>query len=433
MVQGGIYDHIGGGLSRYSVDSEWLVPHFEKMLYDNALLLERLSDAWLRSGDELFRLRIGETVDWLLRDMTTGGGFAASLDADSPGGEGAFYVWRPAEIEAVLGPEASEAFCAIYDITPAGNFEGASIPNRLRNPALADAATEARLATWRRALLEVRDRRPRPARDDKILTDWNGLLIAGLARAGMATGRTDYIGRAAATYRFISESMMADGRLFHAARGDARLEIGFATDYAAMIRAALALHGATGEGAYVNDAVRLTAVLDRRYWDGNAAAYRLTADDAEALIARPLPLFDESIPSANALIAAGVAHLASLTGESHFGLRADTILTAHCGAASQVLGKAGLFNALDQRLNATEIVIVAASRAEAAPLLEVIGQNWREAFVLSVIPNAAELHATHPAFGKKAVDGMATAYVCRGMTCSAPVTSPEAVRELLAL
>lgn len=424
MVQGGIYDHVGGGLSRYSVDDRWLVPHFEKMLYDNALLLERLTAAWLATGEELFRVRIDETITWLRREMRVEGAFAASLDADSPGGEGAYYVWRPDEIIAVLGSEAAAEFCRVYDITPGGNFEGASIPNRLATQDSLGAEAEARLASARAILLQERQSRIGPGRDDKILADWNGFLIAALARAGSALGRPDWVIDAVETYRFIRATMMRDGRLCHSYRAGAILPVGFASDYGAMIRAALALHDVTLDAAYVDDAARFAGTLDKHYWDASVLAYRLTADDVEALVARPLPLFDDSIPSANAVITTGLARLASLTGNAGHRDRVHEILHAHIGGAGQVLGKAGLFNALDQTLNGTEIAVVVPAGASPDAMLGEIRKSWRESFVLTVLSGPAQLPVDHPAFGKTAIDNRPTVYVCRGQTCSVPITEP---------
>ena len=432
MSQGGIYDHIGGGLSRYSVDDRWLVPHFEKMLYDNALYLERLTSAWLTTGEDLFRIRIEETIAWLLREMRVEGAFAASLDADSEGGEGRFYVWRPGEVEAVLGNEAAAEFCAIYDITAAGNFEGASIPNRLGGLTLLSDDDEERLAAMRTELLAARDRRPRPTRDDKVLADWNGLMVAALAGASVALGRLDWLTHASDAYRFLHETMVVNERLMHSAKDGSVLGVGFAGDHAAMMKAAIALHQATQVATYLEDADRYAEMLDLHFWDDEASAYRMTADDTEALIMRPLPIHDDSIPSANATIATALARLAGLTGNAAYGERADRILTAHCGEARSVLGKAGLFNALDQRLNGTDIVIAGASPGKVdGDLLDAVRASWRDRFTLLVLEGAEDLPASHPAFRKAATDGRPTAYVCRGQACSAPVTEARALVKML--
>jgi len=431
MSQGGIYDHVGGGLSRYSVDESWLVPHFEKMLYDNALFLERLTAAWLATGKRLFRVRIEETVAWLFREMRVDGAFASSLDADSEGGEGRFYVWRQDELAEILGRTDAREFAAVYDITPTGNFEGASVPNRLADVELFAEPDEARLAGMRAKLLEARGRRPRPARDDKILADWNGLVIAALAGAATALGRTDWLDAAGEAYRFIRGTMTVDGRLRHSYKDGTLLPVGFAADGAAMMKAAIALHQAALDDRYLEDAARFAETLDRYFWDAEASAYRMTADDAEALIMRPLPLFDDSVPSANAIIATALARLASLTGERSYADRADRILGAHCGAARSVLGKGGLFNALDQRIGGVDIVLIAPSAEAAGALLETVRMNWRSVFTLLLRRDGDPLPVSHPAHGKTASTGRPTAYVCRGQTCSAPVTDPADLAALL--
>ncbi len=235
MSQGGIYDHLGGGFSRYSVDERWLVPHFEKMLYDNAQLLELLALAHARTGNDLFRERAIETVGWLSREMTTGGGaFASSLDADSEGEEGRFYVWSLGEIEAVLGKDDAAYFASHYDVTPAGNFEGHNILNRLATAAQSDPDEE-RLAQLRAKSLAARARRVRPGLDDKVLADWNGLIIAALANAGALLEESDWIERAARAFEFIARSMTKGDRVGHSWRDGRLVFPGLSSDFAAMI------------------------------------------------------------------------------------------------------------------------------------------------------------------------------------------------------
>ena len=246
ICEGGIYDHLGGGFSRYSVDERWLVPHFEKMLYDNALLLELLALAHQRSANELFRIRARETVDWLAREMTTGeGAFCASLDADLEGEEGKFYVWSLAEVESVLGKDEAALFAAHYDVTSEGNFEGYNILNRLKHLPRS-IEVEKRLAPMRAELLAARAKRVRPGLDDKVLADWNGLMIAGLVHAGTTLDEPRFIGLAARAFAFIAARMTRGDRLGHSWREGRLLFPGLASDHAAMIAAALALHEATG-------------------------------------------------------------------------------------------------------------------------------------------------------------------------------------------
>jgi uncharacterized protein YyaL (SSP411 family) len=433
IVQGGIYDHLAGGMARYSVDDRWLVPHFEKMLYDNAQLIERLALAWVAGGDPLFRVRIDETVGWLLRDMRAEGAFAASIDADSPEGEGAFATWTPAEVEAVLGPEDGRFFASVYDITETGNFEGRSIPNRLARPVPLDDADETRLADMRRRLLAARLTRPQPIRDDKILADWNGLAIAALAIAGALCGREDWLAAARDAYRFILAALAPDGRLHHSLRVGRLGPAGFASDYAAMIRAALALAMATADPAYVADAVRLTDIAGRHHWDAEATAYRFTPDDGEALVARPLPLIDEATPNANGQMAVNLIRLWRLTGDDAYRARADALLARHSGlVAANVIGGASFLNAIDERVTGVDIVIVVLPGVSAEPLVAAVRSRWRDSYTLALHSGTtAELPASHPAHGKRASGDTATAYVCRAETCSAPITEPDALAAVL--
>ena len=265
MSEGGIYDHLGGGFSRYSVDEKWLVPHFEKMLYDNAQLLELLALAWQHSGVSLFAERAHETVAWLMREMTTeAGAFAASLDADSEGEEGKFYVWAKSEIFELLGSDDGEFFAHHYDVTKSGNFEGHNILNRLKNVPRSDA-DEARLSPLRATLLHARSRRVRPGLDDKVLADWNGLMIAALVNAGIALDEPNWLAMARRAFEFIARNMTKGDRLGHSWRDGKLLFPGLASDFAAMIRAALALYEATGERADLELALTWQAAFDTHY------------------------------------------------------------------------------------------------------------------------------------------------------------------------
>ena len=275
MCEGGIYDHLGGGFSRYSVDERWLVPHFEKMLYDNAQLLELLALAYARSGNPLFAQRARETVGWLAREMTTPeGGFAASLDADSEGEEGKFYVWSKAEIVALLGADDGKFFAKHYDVSEEGNFEGQNILNRLKDSGRT-VADEQRLAPLLDKLLAARASRVRPGLDDKVLADWNGLMIAALVNAGILLDEPEWIAMGARAFDFIAKEMTRDinieQRLGHSWRAGKLLFPGLASDFAAMIRAALSLYEATGNarlsGARVGVAGRARCALRRpRHW-----------------------------------------------------------------------------------------------------------------------------------------------------------------------
>src|ERR1700758_743698 len=273
ICEGGIYDHLGGGFARYSVDERWLVPHFEKMLYDNAQLLELLAIAYRRTGKPLYRQRARETVEWLKREMTNGeGAFAASLDADSEGEEGKFYVWSYDEVIRQLGVEDGEFFARHYDVTPAGNFEGHTILNRLRPQPRSDD-DEARLAGLRTKLLHARAARVRPGLDDKVLADWNGLMIAALAHAGSMLDEPRWVDLASRAFDLVAQSMTRGDRLGHSWRQGKLKFPGLASDYAAMIRAALALYEATSQRSFLDHALQWQQALDRDYANAELGTY----------------------------------------------------------------------------------------------------------------------------------------------------------------
>ena len=434
--QGGIYDHLGGGWARYSVDARWLVPHFEKMLYDNAELIGLMSLVWQETRDPLYATRVAETVGWLRREMThPQGGFYSSLDADSEGEEGKFYVWSEAEIDAVLGGERAALFKRFYDVTPGGNWEGKNILNRLAHPALADDATEAELARIREMLLQARAGRVRPGLDDKILVDWNGLMIAALADAGLAFDRPDWIDLAARAFAFIRDGMTGeDGRLFHSWReGQARHPASI-DDYANMCRAALALYEATADPAYLQQTRRWVELLDLHYWDEAGGGYFFSADDTRDLIARVKTASDAAVPSGNGTMVGVLTRLALLTGEPRYRERAEAVIGAFSGEIGRnFFPLATLINNAEFAQKPVQIVLVG-ERADpgfAALRRAVCEVSLPNRIVLAVAPDQA-LPPAHPAFGKGLVGGSAAAYVCEGPVCSLPLTKAAALRDHLA-
>ena len=430
MCEGGIYDHLGGGFSRYSVDERWLTPHFEKMLYDNALILELLALAWQRSGNALFRSRARETVVWLEREMTTPqGAFCASLDADSEGEEGKFYVWSLGEIEDVLGKEDARFFAAHYDVTAAGNFEGHNILNRLKHSPR-NMEDEERLAALRAKLLQVRGRRVRPGLDDKVLADWNGLMIAALANASVALEEPGWLAMAARAFMCVGTHMSRGERLGHSWRDGRLLFPGLASDHAAMIRAALALHEATGEIEYFDRALGWQATLDRHYANAQTGAYYLTADDAEGLVVRPSATTDDATPNANAMAAQNLVRLAALSGQHAWREQADRLFDGVLSrAGDNLFGHLALLNALDLRLRGAEIVVTG-DDAQARALLAAARTL---SFLDRVVVHApATLRATRAGQEKIAASTESAAFICLGETCSLPVREPEAIGETVA-
>jgi uncharacterized protein YyaL (SSP411 family) len=425
MSEGGIYDHLGGGFSRYSVDEKWLVPHFEKMLYDNAQLLELLALAYQRSGHALFAARARETVEWLKREMTTPeGGFCASLDADSEGEEGKFYVWSKNEIIELIGPEAGGFFMRFYDVSDAGNFEGHTILNRSNAPPRS-AADEARLKQLRNILLEARAARVRPGLDDKVLADWNGLTIAALVNAGIILDEPSWLDMARRAFDFIAASMTRGDRLGHSWREGQLLFPGLASDFAAMIRAALALFEATGARHYLDQAVAWQQAFDAHYADPETGGYYWSADDADDLLMRPHSTADDATPNPNSVAAQNLVRLAVLAGDDKWRTQADRLLEGLLPIAGRnMFSHVALLNALELRLRGAEIVCTgpeAERFAHAALKLPFVDR------IVLRAASSANLPASHPAQEKLKATSASAAFVCVGERCSLPVTEAAAI------
>ncbi|MBY6242690.1 thioredoxin domain-containing protein [Methylosinus sp. Sm6] len=433
ICQGGIYDHIGGGFARYSTDERWLAPHFEKMLYDNAQLVELLTLVWQEERKPLYAVRISETIEWALREMRLPEGvFASSLDADSEHEEGKFYVWSAAEIDAALG-ERAPAFRAAYDVTEGGNWEGRNIPNRLDRLSLGSSEEEAALAADRARLLALRETRVRPGRDDKALADWNGLTIAALAAAAQVFERPDWLEAARRAFDFIATRLTtADGRLLHSYRAGRAKHMAVLDDYADLCRAALILFEATGEEALLTRCRDWAEIVEAHYRDA-AGGYFFTADDAEALIRRAKIAEDAPLPSGNGTMLQVLARLYHLTGEDRYRARAESILDAFAGTVRRgLLGYSTLLSGAETLRDGLQIVIIGARSApDTAALLRVVHGASRPGRSLSVVAPGAALPSGHPAAGKTEIDGRATAYVCRGATCSLPIVEPDSLATAL--
>ncbi|WP_374631269.1 thioredoxin domain-containing protein [Ferrovibrio sp.] len=436
MAQGGIYDHLAGGFARYSTDAEWLAPHFEKMLYDNAQLLEHFALLDADADSHLLRQRIYETVDWLRAEMLQpGGGFAAALDADSEGEEGKFYVWQAAEIEAALrkaGFTAAEiaAFRAAYDVTDHGNWEEKTILRRSLAPQFGDAAQEAMLARARAALKAVRDTRIRPGLDDKILTDWNGLIIAALAKLARQYKQPDWLALAEHAYGFIVTAMARDGdRLGHSWRDGKLVFPGLLEDYANMARAALALHEATGKAAYLDNAIDWVKRLDADYADRVHGGYFQTARDAETLVARLRNCTDNAVPAGNGTLVGVFARLWYLTGDADWRDRTESQIAAFSGeAARNFFPMAAFLNGCDFYAHAVQVAIIGQrGQPDTEAMIDAAYAMSLPHRVLQVVPPDAALPPSHPAHGKTQLgktqqNNSATAYVCVGMSCGLPAS-----------
>lgn len=427
MSRGGIYDHLGGGYARYSTDDVWLVPHFEKMLYDNAQLLELLALAHAHRPDPLYERCAAQTVGWMLRDMSAQrvddlAAFAASEDADSEGEEGRFYVWTEAEVDSCLGA-ASAPFKQAYDVTPAGNWEGRSILRRVAPPGSADE--EAALAGARAMLFQAREARVRPGWDDKVLADWNGLAIAALARASVVFGRPAWLDRAREAFAFVLRHMPAShGGVEHAWRLGRVTAPGLIEDQAAVARAALALYEASGDPAFLADAVRLADAAQDAFGDGSGGFYSTAAGADDVPLARPRTAADNATPAGNGIMADVLARLYHLTGEPGWRARAAGVLGAFAGQPDQMSGMPTLLGAADLlEEGATVVVTGDAADANAHALVHTALGAPDPAVAVLRAADPGSLPPSHPAYGKPATPAGA-AYVCRRNVCGLPITDP---------
>jgi uncharacterized protein len=433
MSRGGIYDHLGGGYARYSTDDIWLVPHFEKMLYDNAQLLELLALAHAHQPDPLYAQRASETVGWMIRDMTAQridgkAAFAASEDADSEGEEGRFYVWTEPETDTLLGP-ASAAFKRAYDVTPNGNWEGHTILRRVTPTGTSEQ--EAALTRARNQLFQAREKRVRPGWDDKVLADWNGLAIAALVRSATVFDQPAWLARAREAFDFILTHMTAShGGVEHAWRLGRVTAPGLIEDQAAMARAALALYEATSEPTFLATAERLAHAAQAAFADGHGGFFSTAADASDVPLTRPRTAADNATPAGNGIMAEVLARLFHLTGEPDWRTRADAVLSAFAGQPDQLAGMPTLLAAADFLAEAASVVIVG-EPAAGAPLLRTALSAPDPAVVVLRAPETIVLPPGHPAFGKTAGPHEAVAYVCRRNVCGLPIADPSDLSQAL--
>jgi uncharacterized protein YyaL (SSP411 family) len=426
MMAGGIYDQLGGGFARYAVDADWLVPHFEKMLYDNALLARAYLHGWQKLGHERYRRVCEETIDWMLTEMRgPEGGFFSALDADSEGEEGRFYVWTAKEMRTVLGDDA-EPVLEHYGASEAGNFEGRNVLHLARGAA---APAPEDLQEARRALYEARSQRSRPGLDDKRLTSWNALAIAALAEAGAVLGRQDYLEAARACAGFVVECLHdEEGRLLRSFKdGEGRLNA-YLEDHAFLLEALLTLYEASFEPRWFERAQALADTTIARFGDPERGGFFSTSDDHEALIARRKEIGDHPIPSGNSAAALGLLRLAALTGDRFYEAQAIGVLRLFAKAAPrQPDAFAHLLRALDFQLSPTkEVALVGGDLAE---LAAVVRSEHRPHLALA---GGREGIASPPLLkGRATLDGKPTAYVCEHFACQAPVTDSEQLARLL--
>lgn len=432
MINGGIYDHLGGGMARYTVDAGWLVPHFEKMLYDNAQLIRSLTWAHGETGEELFRVRIEETLDWLIREMRLPrGGFASSLDADSEGEEGRFYVWSKTEIDHLLGTDAS-LFCTQYDVSEAGNWEGKNILNRLDHPPGTGADAEALLAAGRLRLLQARDGRIRPERDDKVLADWNGLMIRALAEAGQHFDRADWTGLAMEAFDFIIGSMSNEGRLAHAWCNEVTTYPALASDYGSMMGAALSLYQGGMDVQYLEKARQWQIILDNHYSDG-AGSYFYTADDSTDVLLRTRHEHDDAAPSANASILESTARLALLSDDADLTTRAVQMAAALWGRIKDMpMAASGTVNAIATIQSPKKLVLVNPAK-DMIETIRSMPDPSRMDLIVGDLETAHRLVGDRQSFGQSdsGKQPKATAFLCHGPLCLPPIDNAETLKRAL--
>ncbi len=436
MARGGIYDHIGGGFARYSVDERWLVPHFEKMLYNQALLVPVYLDAWLLTRRPLYRRVIEETLDFVRREMTdAGGGFHSSLDADSEGVEGKFYVWTPAEIRDVLGADDAALFERIYEVTDEGNFEGNNIPALLER-SLSEKATlegvseeelDTRLRPLRRQLLDARERRVRPGTDDKVLTAWNGLMISAFARAHQTLDRPEDLDAARGAADFLLDNLLIDGRLRVTWRAGQAQYNGYLDDHAFLGRGLVDLYEAGFDPRYLEAAAALASTMIDRFHDPAGGGFWFTSDDHETLLARTASRHDGALPSGAGVACELLLRLATHLGDDRFRRTAETVLSASRAAVERMPSAyASLLRAADHAAGPIlEIAITGVRSAEdTRALLAVTRDRYlpRRAIAWgdpSAIPEGLPLLA-----GKESAADQAAGWLCRDHTCEAPVSDP---------
>lgn len=430
MLAGGIYDHLGGGLCRYSTDDSWLVPHFEKMLYDNAQLLDLAGWAFAESSDELFRYRIEETMDWLSREMRgAGGGFASSLDADSDGEEGLFYLWTEEQVAGILGQAGAERFLKAYQLAAPSNWEGDPILHRLSAPDLGPADEDGAINAMKSQLFRAREGRIRPGRDDKVLVDWNGLTISALARAGRQLGREDWVALAVDAFRFVAESAKGN-RLPHSISPNRRLFPGLSSDHAAMIGAAVSLFEATRATRYLDNAREWMAALDRWHGDEEGTGHYLTASDAADVPMRIRGDGDDATPSATSLVLEAMTRLAMATSDTALHERALVAADAACRRiADQRYGQAGILHAAEIARRARKLVIVDDEGLELVSAANRFPDRARTDIVLRQgSDDAGPLELPDGTVIDRSTPG---AWLCMGQTCLPPVREAAALERLL--
>ena len=435
MAQGGMYDQLGGGFHRYSTDSRWLVPHFEKMLYDNALLSRLYLHYFQVSQDATAGETVAGILDYVLREMThPNGGFYSTQDADSEGHEGKFFVWDVAEIRDVLGESDAALFSAYYNLTDAGNFEGKNIPNVTRSIAevaqahgVSDEELRTSLERSRRRLFEVREQRVKPNRDEKILTAWNGLMLASFAEAGVVMNRPDYTNAARRNAEFVLSNLRRDGSLLRAWKDGVAKFNGYLEDYAFLSEGLVTLYETTGEFQWLKEALALTETMIEEFWDEEQGAFFFTGKSHENLIVRSKDYFDNATPSGNSVAAIVLLKLAILMDNEKYRSLATAVLREVGNQMRRYPSGFGYaLSAADFLLSTPkEVAIAAADQADSGRM---IAEAWRRYLPNKVVAGGGAVPLLE---NRPMIDGLTTAYVCENYTCKQPVTDVEALAQQL--
>jgi uncharacterized protein YyaL (SSP411 family) len=431
MLFGGVYDHVGGGFFRHSLDERWQEPAFEKMLYDNAQMIDICTQVWQFNRNELARQRVAETIGFLLREMKVEDGFAAAISSGAQTEDAKYYTWSEAEIDAALVGTFSARFKQVYGITRDGNVMGRNLPRRLGNPAPASEADEVLLAKQRDILLLARGKRTAPVRDSRVLANWNGLAIAALARAGRVFDKPEWTELAVKTFDQVVKSLGGEGdRLSHLKGAP-----GVADDYADMARAALQLWEVAGDERFLAPAKAWTKILDDHFWNNQINGYCFYADDAEQLLVRPRMLFDNPAPSVNGTMLVVLTRLAMLTGERDYMTRASALANTFGSEANRMLnGSGGYLVGFEYLINSLVIVVIGhKGNARTQELIRAYwGKPMPNGMIMQLEPGDP-LPPGHPASGRGMESGQPTAYICQQGNCSNGFTSAAALSEALTL
>ncbi|GIP32557.1 thioredoxin domain-containing protein [Paenibacillus sp. J2TS4] len=442
MYRGGLYDHIGYGFARYSTDEQWLVPHFEKMLYDNALLAMTFLEAYQVTDNSFYSDVAEEIFTYILRDMTDpDGAFYCAEDADSEGVEGKFYVWTPDEVKQVLGEEEGTLFCEVFDITDKGNFEGNSIPNLLgmsrdsfrRLQQIPPEELEQRIEMARQRLFDHREGRIHPHKDDKILTSWNGLMIAALAKGAKALQNPEYAKAAERAVNFIlSRLVREDGRLLARYRDGEAAYPGYIDDYAFLVWGLIELYEATFDLAYLQKAVQLNEDMLRLFWDAEKGGFFFYGSDGEQLFTRPKEIYDGAIPSGNSVSAMNLLKLAKYTSREELSQKADEQLRAFTGTVEQYPAGYSLFvSAVDFAFGPGKEIVIAGNPdgEDTRRMLRAVQTRYSPNAISILVPEGEKGEQVREWIplvqDKVSIDGKATAYICENYACQSPITDPE--------